>query len=53
MRKITFEERYFKNVGEWEYFLTELGVPEEEQSNISVIDVNIDGYEIVDYWEAP
>jgi len=46
MKQITFERRYFKNLNEWEYFLTQVGVPEKEWVTIASIDILSDGYAI-------
>ena len=52
MRTATFEERFFKNKDEWTYFLSQVGVPEKDYDNISVIEINVDGYKVTDVWLA-
>jgi hypothetical protein len=47
MKTLTFQEYYFKNNDEWIYFLSELGITNEDaQSEISEIEITVDGYEV-------
>lgn len=44
--RITFEERYFKNEDEWDYFLSQLDIPEEKRIDIDEIELDVSRFMI-------
>jgi hypothetical protein len=46
MKDLDFEERYFKNQDEWEYFLSQCGIPSEEWGDIESVSIRVDSASI-------
>jgi len=46
--KVTFEERYFKNKDEWDYFLSQLFIPEKKRLEVDEIVLDVVDFEGTD-----
>jgi len=51
--KVTMEERYFKDRDEWDYFLSQLNIPEKKRYAVDEITLDVVDFQAIDIDSNP